>query len=63
MVISNEEHSVGTIVVQDKNNNMIFCDHDEAQKKVDAGWTVVMNKSGKKLLKTKKKASKKKGAK
>ena len=46
--------SVSTIVVKDKNNNMISCDYDEAQKKVNEGWTVTLNKSGKKLVKDKK---------
>ena len=59
MVIGNEGHSVGTIVVADKDNNMISCDYDEAQKKVNAGWTVRMNKSGKKLAKAAKKTTKK----
>ena len=59
MVISNEGHSVGTIVVADKDNNMISCDHAEAQKKVNDGWTVRMNKSGKKLAKAAKKTAKK----
>ena len=57
MVISNEGHSAGTIVVKDKDNNMISCDHAEAQKKVNSGWSVFINKSGKKLAK--KKAAKK----
>ena len=47
--------SVPTIVVKDKNNNMISCDHAEAQKKVNDGWTVTLNKSGKKLEKATKK--------
>ena len=50
--------SVPTIVVKDKNNNMISCGHAEAQKKVNDGWTVTLNKSGKKLVKAKKKAKK-----
>ena len=54
MVISQGGHDVGTIVVKDKDNNMISCDFAEAQKKVNAGWTVQINKSGKKLLKEKK---------
>ena len=52
-------HTTGTIVVQDKDNNMIHCDYDDAQKKVNAGWSIVMNKSGKKLAKAAKKSSKK----
>ena len=52
-------HTTGTIVVADKDNNMISCDHAEAQKKVNAGWTVRINKSGKKLVKEAKKTAKK----
>ena len=52
-------HTTGTIVVQDKDNNMIHCNYDEAQKKVNDGWTVRMNKSGKKLAKAAKKTAKK----
>ena len=52
-------HTTGTIVVQDKDNNMIHCNYNEAQKKVNAGWTVRMNKSGKKLAKAAKKTAKK----
>ena len=52
-------HTTGTIVVQDKDNNMIHCDYDDAQKKVNAGWTVRINKSGKKLVKEAKKTAKK----
>tara|TARA_R110002074_G_scaffold109205_1_gene235578 strand:- start:128 stop:301 length:174 start_codon:yes stop_codon:yes gene_type:complete len=51
--------SVSTIVVKDKNNNMISCDYAEAQKKVNDGWTVTLNKSGKKLVKVAKKTTKK----
>ena len=58
MVISNEGHSIGTIVVADKDNNMISCSYAEAQKKVNAGWTVRINKSGKKLVKETKKKGK-----
>ena len=58
MVISNEGHSIGTIVVADKDNNMISCNYAEAQKKVNAGWTVRINKSGKKLVKETKKKGK-----
>ena len=47
--------SVSTIVVADKDNNMITCDYAEAQKKVNAGWTVKLNKTGKKLTKQAKK--------
>ena len=52
-------HTTGTIVVADKDNNMIHCNYDEAQKKVNDGWTVRMNKSGKKLVKAAKKTAKK----
>ena len=52
-------HTTGTIVVQDKDNNMIHCSYDDAQKKVNAGWTVRINKSGKKLVKEAKKTAKK----
>ena len=52
-------HTTGTIVVADKDNNMIHCNYNEAQKKVNAGWTVRMNKSGKKLAKAAKKTAKK----
>ena len=52
-------HTTGTIVVADKDNNMIHCNYDDAQKKVNAGWSVVMNKSGKKLAKAAKKTAKK----
>ena len=52
-------HTTGTIVVQDKDNNMIHCNYDDAQKKVNDGWTVRMNKSGKKLTKVAKKTAKK----
>ena len=52
-------HTTGTIVVADKDNNMIHCNYNEAQKKVNAGWTVRMNKSGKKLAKVAKKTAKK----
>ena len=52
-------HTTGTIVVADKDNNMIHCNYDEAQKKVNDGWTVRMNKSGKKLAKQAKKTTKK----
>tara|TARA_Y100000310_G_scaffold291457_1_gene319430 strand:- start:51 stop:233 length:183 start_codon:yes stop_codon:yes gene_type:complete len=52
-------HTTGTIVVADKDNNMIHCNYDEAQKKVNDGWTVRMNKSGKKLAKAAKKTAKK----
>ena len=52
-------HTTGTIVVADKDNNMIHCNYDEAQKKVNDGWTVRMNKSGKKLAKVAKKTAKK----
>ena len=48
-------HTTGTIVVADKDNNMITCDYAEAQKKVNAGWTVKLNKTGKKLTKQAKK--------
>ena len=51
-------HTTGTIVVADKDNNMIHCDYAEAQKKVNEGWTVRMNKSGKKLAKAKKSSKK-----
>ena len=47
-------HTTGQIVISDKNNNMISCDFNEAQKKVNNGWIVKINKSGKKLLKQKK---------
>ena len=52
-------HTTGTIVVADKDNNMIHCNYDEAQKKVNDGWTVHINKSGKKLAKAAKKTAKK----
>tara|TARA_Y100000310_G_scaffold169948_1_gene170158 strand:+ start:1219 stop:1392 length:174 start_codon:yes stop_codon:yes gene_type:complete len=51
--------SVSTVVVKDKDNNMITCDYAEAQKKVNAGWTVILNKTGKKLTKKAKKTTKK----
>ena len=64
MVISDGTRgTTGQIVVKDKDNNMVtFFDHSEAQKKVNAGWTVVMNKSGEKLTpqkEVKKKTTKK----
>ena len=49
---------VGQIILE-KDNNMIHCSYDDAQKKVNAGWSVVMNKSGKKLAKAAKKTAKK----
>ena len=51
--------SVSTVVVKDKDNNMITCDYDEAQKKVNDGWTVTLNKTGRKLTKQAKKTTKK----
>ena len=64
MVISDGTRgTTGEIVVKDKDNNMVtYFDHSKAQEKVNEGWTVVKNKSGKGLLPKKetKKATKKK---
>ena len=37
------------IVMKDKNNNMVPCSFEEAQKKASQGWSVHINKSGKKI--------------
>ena len=52
------------VFVKDSNNNVVPCSFEEAQEKVNKGWVVHMNKTGKKLAKQSapkpKKASKKK---
>ena len=39
------------VYVTDSDNNTMRCSFEEAQKKVNEGWTVQMNKTGKKLVK------------
>ena len=49
----------GVIVLADKDNNMKQFKFEEAQKKVNDGWSVKINKSGTKLVKETKKKTKK----
>ena len=39
------------VYVTDSDNNTVRCNFEEAQKKVNDGWSVQMNKTGKKLAK------------
>ena len=64
MALKKETKNREIVFVRDNNNNVVPCSFEEAQDKVNKGWAVHINKTGKKLAKQSapkpKKASKKK---